>query len=219
MAPRDGADTAARRSAILAAAARLFQHYGHAKTTIADVAREAGIAVGSVYLEFGSKEEIVEALSCAEHDRILEAMRRAAREAGPFPASFAAVFEERVTRMLELRGEGQHGCELVACSASGVARARERFVVEEQAFLRALLEEARDASALGAFEPRAAAALVQRAFASLSPPLLFEHDGPQARRHARDLAELLLAGLLVRAAAKARPRRGSSPRAVRNRTR
>lgn len=202
MAPRETTDTAARRKLILGTAERLFHHYGHAKTTIADIAREARIAVGSVYLEFTSKEAILEALSCAKHDRVLEAMRRAAREDAPFAVRFVAVFEERVTRLLELRVEGHHACELVACTATGVARARERFVLEEQAFLRSLLEQARDDGALGITEPREAAELVQRAFVSLSPPLLFEHEAHEARRHARGLAELLLTGLLARPEAR-----------------
>jgi AcrR family transcriptional regulator len=190
---------AERRAAILIAAARLFQHYGHAKTTIADIAREAQVAVGSVYLEFASKEEIVLALSCAKHDRILEAMRRAGREGATFQERFVVVLEERITRMLELRAEGEHGCELIACTASGVQSARARFLLEEQAFLRALLEQGRDEGALAGMEPRSAAAVVQRAFASLSPPLLFEYEAHEARRHARELAELLLRGLLARA--------------------
>jgi len=66
---------AARREQILQAAERLLQHYGPQKTTVADVAREAGIGVGSVYLEFPSKEAIVEALSRARYEAVLEAMR------------------------------------------------------------------------------------------------------------------------------------------------
>jgi len=45
-----------RRRVILDTAARLLRHYGPAKTTMADIARAADIAVGSVYLEFASKE-------------------------------------------------------------------------------------------------------------------------------------------------------------------
>lgn len=197
-----------RRHDILAAAARLFVGAGHASTTIADIAREARIAVGSVYLEFSSKEAIVEALSCAEHDRILEAMRRAARAESTFPARFVRSLEERVAHMLELRSAGEHACALVACTAVGVTSARARFELEEQAFLRALLEDARDEGAVaeGAPSPREAAALVQRAFVGLSPPLLFELNATEARRQARALAELLLAGLASRSPST-RPRR------------
>ncbi len=195
-----------RRVTILSAADRLFRHYGHAKTTIADIAREAGVAVGSVYLEFSSKEAIVEELSSGTHGRVLEGMRRAARDlqAKGFAVRFTAVLEVRVERLLDLRGEGQHACELVFCKADGVKSARARFEQEEHALLRALLEDARDAGALGAFEPRVAAALVQRALASLSPPVLFELGADEARRTARQMAELLLCGLSARPAVRKR---------------
>lgn len=200
-----------RRATILSAAERLFHHYGHAKTTIADIAREARVAVGSVYLEFASKEAIVEELSSGTHERVLEAMRRAAREHEPkgFQRRFSSVLEVRVERLLELRREGQHACELVFCKADGVKSAHARYKQEEQALLRALLEDARDAGALGALEPRAAAVLVQRALASLSPPMLFDLEVDEARRTAAAMAELLLSGLLARnaGAVAKKPRR------------
>ncbi len=196
---------AERRRTLLDAADRLVRHHGHAKTTIADVAREAGVAVGSVYLEFASKEAILEELSTRAHARVLSGMRRASRDLAPaaFEASFVAVLEVRVERLLELRGQGQHACELVFCRASGVQSAHARWKQEEQDFLRGLFEDARDAGALGDIEPRMTATLVQRALVSLSPPMLFELSPDEARRGAREMAELLLRGLLPRA----RPRR------------
>src|SRR4029079_9279854 len=71
-------DAARRREQILSAADRLLRHYGPNKTTVADVAREAGIGVGSVYLEFPSKDALIEELSRARHRAVLAAMRAAA---------------------------------------------------------------------------------------------------------------------------------------------
>lgn len=193
-------EPAGRRDAILEAAARLFRHYGHAKTTMHDVAREAKVAVGSVYLEFDSKEEIVEELSNLAHARVLEAMRRTAREkvGSGFATRLACVLEVRVMRLCELSKEGQHACELVFCKASGVKSAHARFKAEEVTLLRTLLEEAKDDGALGEHDPRSAALLVQRAYASLSPPMLFELDAAEAKRLARGMASLLADGLLAR---------------------
>src|SRR6185295_16334525 len=87
-----------RRALILAAADRLLRHYGAQKTTVSDVAREAGVGVGSVYLEFPSKEAIVEELSRSRHREVLDAMRAAA-SAGRRPSS------ERFTRALDARLE------------------------------------------------------------------------------------------------------------------
>ncbi len=46
------------RELILQAAATLFERYGYKKTTIDDIAQEAGIGKGTVYLRFESKEDI-----------------------------------------------------------------------------------------------------------------------------------------------------------------
>ncbi|WP_240136243.1 TetR/AcrR family transcriptional regulator [Streptomyces sp. MUM 178J] len=54
-------DRGARREEILAAAVRVFARCGYAGSRIEDIAREAGIAKGSVYLYFGSREELLRA--------------------------------------------------------------------------------------------------------------------------------------------------------------
>lgn len=51
-----------REVRILKAAAELISHYGYDKTTISEIAREASISKGAVYLHFDSKEGLFEAL-------------------------------------------------------------------------------------------------------------------------------------------------------------
>ena len=48
-----------KRSAILRAAISVFAHNGYFNSKVADIAREAGVADGTVYLYFKSKEEIL----------------------------------------------------------------------------------------------------------------------------------------------------------------
>lgn len=50
---------AATRRRIVTAAASQFVHYGYLNTTMADIAREAGVAVRTVYLSFGGKVEVL----------------------------------------------------------------------------------------------------------------------------------------------------------------
>jgi AcrR family transcriptional regulator len=52
-------DTRDKRQAILAAARELFAAQGYEETTIAEIARAAGMAVGTVYLYFGNKHDIL----------------------------------------------------------------------------------------------------------------------------------------------------------------
>ena len=55
-----------RRQRILDVAAQLITHYGYDKTTVSDIAREAGISKGAIYLHFESKEALFEALILQE---------------------------------------------------------------------------------------------------------------------------------------------------------
>jgi TetR/AcrR family fatty acid metabolism transcriptional regulator len=48
-----------KREAILRAAIRVFAHNGYFNSKVADIASEAGVADGTVYLYFKSKEEIL----------------------------------------------------------------------------------------------------------------------------------------------------------------
>lgn len=64
-----------REQRILDAAAELFVHYGYDKTTVSDIAREAGVSKGAIYLHFKSKNELFEGLLIRElmayHERWL----------------------------------------------------------------------------------------------------------------------------------------------------
>src|SRR5215210_183360 len=60
--PRRREQAAATRREILAAAQRLFERDGYATTTMAAVAREAGVALKTIYVAFGMKSELLRAL-------------------------------------------------------------------------------------------------------------------------------------------------------------
>src|SRR3979409_2194430 len=51
-----------KRSAILRAAIRVFANNGYFNSKVADIARAAGVADGTVYLYFKSKEEILHSI-------------------------------------------------------------------------------------------------------------------------------------------------------------
>jgi AcrR family transcriptional regulator len=55
-------DQESRKFKILESAHKLFSHYGFEKTTIEDIAKEAELGKGTIYLEFDSKEAILMAI-------------------------------------------------------------------------------------------------------------------------------------------------------------
>ncbi len=77
----------ARRDAILAAAKRIYSHKGFLSATIEEIAVEARVSVGTIYLYYKSKEELyisllfeVMALFSSELTRILRSQRTPRRK-------------------------------------------------------------------------------------------------------------------------------------------
>jgi len=64
-----------KREAISRAAIRVFAHNGYFNSKVADIAREAGVADGTVYLYFKSKEEILHQIFDRSVDEALAAAR------------------------------------------------------------------------------------------------------------------------------------------------
>lgn len=74
MADEDEQRRAQREARILDAANSLITHYGYDKTTVDDIAGEAGVSKGAIYLHFKSKEALFEALILRESERVMEDM-------------------------------------------------------------------------------------------------------------------------------------------------
>jgi AcrR family transcriptional regulator len=93
-------ETNSKRKAILDAARELFTQKGYEETTIADIARLAHVAVGTVYLYFHNKHEVYTAVALDIEALIAQSLRDPALLALPFSqvprAMLEAVF--RVSR-------------------------------------------------------------------------------------------------------------------------
>jgi AcrR family transcriptional regulator len=90
-------DKSRRRDEIMAAAKEVFARKGFHATTIADIAKEAGLAYGSIYWYFDSKDDLFHALMAVE-EQALRAHVAAAVAAppdgeAPFRTAVQATFE------------------------------------------------------------------------------------------------------------------------------
>src|SRR5215813_14405803 len=65
-----------KREAILRAAISVFAHNGYFNSKVADIAREAGVADGTVYLYFKSKEDILHSIFDRSVEEALDAARK-----------------------------------------------------------------------------------------------------------------------------------------------
>jgi AcrR family transcriptional regulator len=92
-------DKSQRRDEIMAAAKKVFARKGFHATTIADIAKKAGLAYGSVYWYFDSKDELFHALMAVEEEALRSHVAAAvgARQDGdgevPFRTAVQATFE------------------------------------------------------------------------------------------------------------------------------
>ncbi|HYV48804.1 MAG TPA: helix-turn-helix domain-containing protein [Myxococcaceae bacterium] len=191
---------------LLAAAKRCFLMHGYRRTSIDDVAQEAGVAKGTVYLYFKSKEEIFRAVSSAVIRKYLGDAEKAASSPGTVEERLAGALEAKVLTVHALKSSA-HGQELVDSShtVSG-----DIFEASYSAFVKILEKILEDADlSMPASE---AAWLVFRAahsagFSPAPPP----PDVAEVQRRIRALAEVLVRGLTdpvssrPRAAARARP--------------
>jgi TetR/AcrR family acrAB operon transcriptional repressor len=91
-----------RSANILAAAAKLISRWGYDKTTVDDIAREAGVSKGAVYLHWRSKDKLFEALLISEMSRLLEDTF-ARIEADPRGGAIARMYQHALLALQENR--------------------------------------------------------------------------------------------------------------------
>jgi AcrR family transcriptional regulator len=75
-------DKSQRRDEIMAAAKEVFARKGFHDTTIADIAKQAGLAYGSIYWYFDSKDELFHALMAVEEGALRNHVAAALAAAG-----------------------------------------------------------------------------------------------------------------------------------------
>ncbi|MCA9615716.1 MAG: helix-turn-helix transcriptional regulator [Sandaracinus sp.] len=188
--------TSSRQISILEAALRLFHHYGPSKTTVADIAREAQVGVGSVYLEFRSKDDILGALSRRAHTHVLERERQALQGPGTPIERLRAALDARFEAFVTIAG-GPHGPELFHCARCAAIRNEHRaFRDAERDLFARFLAGAKDAFSFD--DPTRCATTLLRAYAAYAPPLLGAAPLNEARAELPRLHRLVLEGLAKR---------------------
>lgn len=113
MTTREGAAQKEKHEAILAAAKQLFGHYGYRRTSIDDIAQEARIAKGTVYLYFKSKEEIFRALCQQLLDTVLAAAEEACHTSAPIEQKLRHILAAKFDYLFELVHSSIHVRELI----------------------------------------------------------------------------------------------------------
>lgn len=84
------------RNAVLDAAERLFEQFGYRKTTVEEIAQEAKIGKGSVYLHFASKEDLGLCWLKRLHQHIFGDLVAITKSDQPFSKRLETVLIQRV---------------------------------------------------------------------------------------------------------------------------
>jgi AcrR family transcriptional regulator len=101
-----------KRAAILNAAHQRLSQYGVKKTTMQEIAEDVGIAVGTLYLYFKNKNEILIAVSEADVQEHLMDIERILRSSMSVPEKLKSYLISRFRSVQAHRLSGSHAAEL-----------------------------------------------------------------------------------------------------------
>lgn len=188
-------DDRSRRGSILEAAERLLRHYGFAKTTVSDIARESGVGVGTVYLEFSSKDEIIGALAHDRHERLLAAIRTAVDGTGPYGKRLRDLLDARIKALFEFATEGQHGADLVSCACPAVDKIKAKYRSDEEALLAELLASAHGDGEFHVPSPERTVRVILRIYDSFAPTVMCATSLDDVTKELHETHDLILNGL------------------------
>jgi AcrR family transcriptional regulator len=190
------------KDAILDATDRLLARYGYRKMTVEDIASEAGIGKGTIYLHFSSKEEVV----LSHVDRIVDQLKERLREIGNSDAPVAERLRQMLLTRVMFRFDSiQHYTQslndlLSALRPGLLARRAVYFDAEAQIFADVLLNGRQSGEFEFDDEQLTAHAMLQATNGllpySLSTTELGERQ--EVEQRASDVAALILRGLLSR---------------------
>jgi AcrR family transcriptional regulator len=192
-------DVAARREAILDAALACFARYGLRRTSMEDIAREAGVSRAAVYHHFGGKEALFVGLVERLHEASRAEAEEAARRPGPVGRRVLGVLEAKVVRFASLLAGSEHGEELLdgnhrLCGDIAAAAA-----ARHRGLLARVLDEAARAGELdlarAGLGPEDAASLLLDAADGLKGRIADGTDPDTLRRRLGQLVDVLLRGL------------------------
>lgn len=153
MSPARGS-AGARRAEILDAALNLFGRYGYRRTSIDDIAREAGIAKGTVYLSFASKDEVFLAVSQALVERMFAEAETARQRPGTAQERLTGMTIAWFGRYFDTVSSSPHAAELMDAKHRLCADVVSRYSSQYRKLLR---DTVADADAAGQLDLQAAA--------------------------------------------------------------
>ncbi len=184
-----------KRTRILRAAWRRIRQYGYAKTTVAEIAADAGIAKGTAYLYFDSKSDIMLTLVEETNRRVLDELVAIQRGDGPVLDRLREVMVHRVRAIAELVRRHPHGEEVVRSFKPEIVKRVESFVRTQGMLAAALIHEGNLDGSLAVEDPAATGFLLADLFERFTPPYDHAETAEEVVDFAEQTFDLLLNGM------------------------
>ncbi|HEU4834796.1 MAG TPA: TetR/AcrR family transcriptional regulator [Pyrinomonadaceae bacterium] len=190
------------KDAILDATDRLLARFGYRKMTVEDIAAEAGIGKGTIYLHFSSKEEVV----LSHIDRIVERLQERLREIASSDAPAADRLRLMLlTRVLFRFDSIQHYTQslndLLAVLRPGLLSRRAQYFEAEAQIFAEVLNSGRESGEFSFENANTTAHALLQATNGLLPYSLSTTElgaREDVEQRAADVADLMLRGVLSR---------------------
>ena len=190
------------KDAILDATDRLLARFGYRKMTVEDIAAEAGIGKGTIYLHFSSKEDVV----LSHIDRIVDRLMESLQEIAHSDATAAERLQQMLlTRVLFRFDSIQHYTQslndLLAVLRPRLLTRRAQYFKSEAQIFAAVLKAGQTSGELSVEDEQVFAHALLEATNGLLPYSLSTTElGERAEveQRTRDVAKLMLRGLLSR---------------------
>jgi AcrR family transcriptional regulator len=189
-----------KRNAILQAAWKLIRHYGYGKTTIEDIAQEAGVGKGTAYLYFKSKAEIMLSLTELTNDRITADLERIAAGPGSPEERLRACVLHRIVTLFDIVQKSPHGAEIISSMLPEIVERLDRYVRACGELFGGLLREGIEAGGFSVADPRATGRLLAEFFEFLTPPYYRLKSRRSLEKFASDTLDLFFLGIRTRGA-------------------
>ena len=197
IAPKEGV-----KEAILDATDRLLARYGYRKMTVEDIASEAGIGKGTIYLHFTSKEEVV----LSHVDSIVDRLKDRLREIGNSDAPAAERLQQMLLTRVMFRFDSiQHYTQslndLLAALRPGLLARRALYFEAEAQIFADVLRKGRQAGEFEFDDEHVTANAMLQATNGLLPYSLSTTElgeRQEVEQRAADVADLILRGILRR---------------------
>jgi AcrR family transcriptional regulator len=130
-----------KRDAIMNAALARFSHYGFRRTSMEDIAQQAGISRAALYLHFRNKEEIFRALARQLHEQAIAAAEKVATEGRDAAEQIGAALGAKLGGFFEIVHASAHARELIDENSRLCGDISADFRARHARLLRRLIEE------------------------------------------------------------------------------